>query len=385
MSTSNPISGHTLHKAIVREVGPLVSKVEIPEWVGTGALVSVPNDGIAPVVGTSVFVAANRMNDKVSFISGGGAGGAGGAPVRPPIVWRMSVDEVAIPYAHSDPSTVVLHGMGDTISLAVGESVIVFGVFSIRQWDTAGYGDVQLWVNGTAQSGVARDSGTYVDMDDGDEWHTVSQNWLFTAPYAGSFIFQFHGTISDRKSFDFLTTYPASGAYQILSDNTTATVVFQAATSYSGGYMNKPITVVTHPPTQYAASAEVLVNIAPQTIPGIDHAIDLLAGDIVYIFGVFDVTSLTGTGDLIAELWVNGTPIGANARYHGYASFEDRATISQNWVVGIPLPGLYEFSFAVYLVDSPYASASDEAYTVFYPNTQMTLWVTSQVEVLVAG
>ena len=83
MSTSNPIAGHTLHKAIVREVGPHFSKVEIPEWVGNGALVSVPNDGTTQVVGSTVFVAANRMNDKVSFVSGNGPRGPVGDPGPP--------------------------------------------------------------------------------------------------------------------------------------------------------------------------------------------------------------------------------------------------------------------------------------------------------------
>jgi len=80
MSTPDPhVIGFITHRAIVRAANPTtgICFVEIPEWTGANEMIEVSNVGLSivegsyntPTLGSSVFVASNRISNKVFFIA----------------------------------------------------------------------------------------------------------------------------------------------------------------------------------------------------------------------------------------------------------------------------------------------------------------------------
>jgi len=79
MFTSNHSVGYVAHRAVVRVTNAStgICQVEIPELTGAGVLTYVSNIGLSmvaglynvPAVGSTVFVASNRVSDRVFFVS----------------------------------------------------------------------------------------------------------------------------------------------------------------------------------------------------------------------------------------------------------------------------------------------------------------------------
>lgn len=79
MFTANHAVGYITHRAIVRtsNASTGICQVEIPELTGAGILTTVSNIGLSiiaglynvPAIGSTVFVASNRVSDRVFFVS----------------------------------------------------------------------------------------------------------------------------------------------------------------------------------------------------------------------------------------------------------------------------------------------------------------------------
>ena len=127
MSTANPIAGFSLHRAIVRssDNSTGVSQVEIPEWVGYGASVEVSNQGLTnidniwnvPAVGSTVFVAANRLLDRVFLVTG-----------PPPPLGGTAASNIGFYGAFSDYTTQTIASTTVAYPMRIGQLDEAYGV-----------------------------------------------------------------------------------------------------------------------------------------------------------------------------------------------------------------------------------------------------------------